>query len=126
MSKFKLNALYENTESTAGIEHAVLQSLLNWSKAHINDPIEKHKSKQGWWANEFLSGVGCRDWTLARSKQTQETLKRAKHYTEQALHWLISQNLATKITVETGFTNERLIRIIKITLKDQSTTEITL
>lgn len=126
MSKFNLKALTAEIDSSTGIEHAVLQSLLNWSKAQVNDPLESNQSKQGWWANEFLSGVGCRDWTLARSKQTNETLKRAKHYTEQALEWLISQKMATKIMVEVGFANERLVRIIKITLKDQSTKEITL
>lgn len=126
MSKFNLTALSAKIDSSTGIEHAVLQSVLNWSKAQTNDSIEPHQSKQGWWANEFLSGVGCRDWTLARSKQTNETLARAKHYTEQALQWLITEKIATKITVDAGFSNERLVRIIKITLKDQSTKEITL
>ncbi len=126
MNKFKLNALTAELNSSTGIEHAVLQSVLNWSKAQVNDPLEINQSKQGWWANEFLSGIGCRDWTLARSKQTNDTLRRAKHYTEESLQWLITQNIATKITVDAGFTNERLVRIIKITLKDQSEKEITL
>ncbi len=126
MSKFKTSALTAKLETQQGLEHAVLQSLLNWAKAQPNDSLEMNQSKQGWWANEFLNGVGCRDWTLSRAKQTNETLKRAKHYTEQALHWLITQNVATAINVQTLFENDRLIRIINITLKDQSTQEITL
>ena len=126
MSKFKLSALYTKKESTIALEHAVLQSLLNWSRAQINDALETDQNKQGWWGNEFLSGVGCRDWTLARSKQTNETLKRAKRYTEQSLQWLIDRGIATKITVETNFINQHLNRIIKITLKNKNIVEITL
>jgi len=126
MSEFRLTAITSSLSSEEGLKHAVLQSLLNWSKAQQNDPLEKDQSKQGWWANEFLSGVGCRDWTLTRSKQTSETLNRAKHHTEQALSWMITQNTATDIQVKTFYDNERLIRLINITLSNRTNYEITL
>lgn len=125
MSHFELNALTRSLNEQEGMKHAILQSLLNWSKARANDPIEKDQDHQGWWANEFLSGVGCRDWTLARSKQTNETLRRAKHYTEQALDWLIAQGKATAIEVECEYVGERLNRRITITLPDETTMEVT-
>ncbi len=120
MSKFELNALSEPLSSRAGLDHAILQSLLNWGKAQANDPLDPNEAKNGWWANEFVSGVGCRDWTLARAKQTPETLARAKHYTEQALEWLITQQIAKKIDVLCNYENERLTRLITITLQDGS------
>lgn len=127
MSKhFSLNALTSELSSAEGLNHAVLQSLLNWGKAQQNDPREPNQSKQGWWANEFLSGVGCRDWTLARSKQTTDTLNRAKHHTEQALHWLLTQQVATRIDVKAWYESDRLIRLITVTLINQKTQEITL
>lgn len=126
MNKFELSALTSEQSSENGLKHAVLQSLLNWAKAQQNDPLEQDQSKQGWWANEFLNGVGCRDWTLARSKQTNETLNRAKHHTEQALQWLITQNLATEIMVKTFYENDRLIRVINLRLNNNQTQEITL
>lgn len=126
MSYFELSALTENINSTEGLNHAVLQSLLNYAKAQINDPIEKGQNQQGWWASEFINSVGCRDWTLAREKQTTETLTRAKTHTKKALNWLIQQKTAKSIQVETHYQNEKLIRQITITLQNDNQTEITL
>ncbi|MBN2605978.1 MAG: phage GP46 family protein [Thiotrichales bacterium] len=126
MSHFDLTAISNPLSNKTGLEHAILQSLLNWAKAHANDKIEKGQNHQGWWANEFLSGVGCRDWTLAREKQTGDTLSRAKHYTEQALEWLITQGRAKAIDVLCQYENERLVRLITITLPDGTEFQMTL
>lgn len=116
---FDLTALIEGIQTDQGLEHAVLQSLLNHAKAKANDPIHDDQDHQGWWANEFVEGVGCRDWTLSRSKHTPETLQRAKLHTEIAIQWLIEQGYATEITVSTHFEGEKLIRNIQIQLNDR-------
>ncbi|WP_028864307.1 phage GP46 family protein [Psychromonas aquimarina] len=126
MSHFELDAFTEQVNSPNGLEHAVLQSLLNWSQAQKNDPLDADQDKQGWWAGEFIQAVGCRDWTLARGKQTPDTLNRAKRYTRQALQWLLDEKTAVHIDVTTFFENERLIRIINITLPDNSKQQVTL
>lgn len=125
MSHFQLTALTESVKSEVGLEHAVLQSLLNWAKAQNNDPLDEGQAKQGWWGGEFVQGVGCRDWTLARSKRTADTLNRAKRHTEQALQWLIDKKIATSITVTASFEGEKLIRIMNITLKNGTTQQVT-
>jgi len=126
MKTFELTALTDSIDSPTGLEHAVLQSLLNWSKAQQNDFIENDDSKRGWWANDYVNGVGCRDWTLARAKQNKDTLNRAKLHTEQALDWLVKRNIATDVQVNTFYENDRLIRVITVTLNNNQTQEITL
>lgn len=126
MSHFELEALTQPVTSQEGLKHAVLQSLLNWSKAQQNDRLDPGQNKQGWWGSEFLAGVGCRDWTLARAKQTPETLNRAKHYTKQALDWLIKQGTAKEIEVRAYYENDRLVRHIQIRLSDNALREFTL
>jgi len=126
MSHFQLTALTEPLKSTVGLEHAVLQSLLNWAKAQKNDPVDEGQDKQGWWGGEYITAVGCRDWTLARSKQTSDTLNRAKRHTEQALQWLIDKKIAKSIEVTTYFEEDKLKRLMNITLKNGTTQQVTI
>ena len=126
MSYFELSALTDSLSSKNGLEHAVLQSLLNWAKAQKNDPLDEGQDKQGWWADEFVRAVGCRDWTLARAKQTTDTLNRAKRYTTLALQWLLDEKIAFSVSVNAFIEGERLIRVIDITLPDNSTTQVIL
>lgn len=124
MSQFNLEAVTENINSEKGLEHAVFQSLLNFGKAQANDPLEKGANKQGWWASEYTKETGCRDWTLAREKQTEETLTRAKIHTEKALEWLLNDKIVKKIIVTTHYQDERLIRIINITKQSNQRQQI--
>ncbi|BBN59307.1 phage GP46 family protein [Hydrogenovibrio marinus] len=123
-NKFEFSALYEPLSTQIGLRHAILQSLLNFGKAHANDDLEPDKSKRGWWANEFLSGVDCRDWTLERSKQTDETKSKAIHYTKVALDWLITNDNAKAIDVTAYYDKDWLIRVITVTLKDGTKFEV--
>jgi phage gp46-like protein len=125
MSHFQLSAITSPLNSINGLDHAVLQSLLNWEKAQKNDPLDEGQDKQGWWASQFVQGVGCRDWTLARAKQTPDTLNRAKRYTEHALQWLIDDHIVKQVIVNADFNGERLNRIIDITLADNTKHQVT-
>jgi phage gp46-like protein len=125
MSHFQLAALTEPIKSAEGLKHAVLQSLLNWAKAQKNDPLDEGQDKQGWWGGEFVQGVGCRDWTLARSKQTADTLNRAKRHTEQALQWLIDKKVVKSIEVTTYFEEGHLLRLMVVTLMDNTILKVT-
>ncbi len=126
MSEFTLSALTESLYSAEGLKHAILQSLLNFSSAQKNDPLDEGQSKQGWWADEFVGSCGCRDWTLAREKQTPSTLNRAKRYTEKSLMWLIDDNIVKTIAVTTHFDQGRLVRVIDITLANNNQQQLIL
>ncbi len=126
MSHFKLSALTEPVNSLDGLEHAVLQSLLNYSKAQLNDPLDAGQEKQGWWATSVIAATGSRDWTLARAKQTTDTLNRAARYTKQALQWLVDEKVVTTIEIATSFDGDRLVRVIDLTLTDNTKYQVTL
>lgn len=121
---FRYSHISQAINTQEGLEGAILQSLLNFGRAHSNDEVGQG-SKRGWWASEFLSGVGCRDWTLDRAKQTEETKYRVIHYTKIALDWL-KPDIAKAINVDAWYENERLIRKITITLQDNTEWETTL
>lgn len=126
MSHFNLDAITQPITSKTGMEHAILQSLLNWSKAQLNDPIDPDQNRQGWWSESYIQAVGCRDWTLARTKQTTETLNRAKTHTEIALNWLIEKQYASAIDVQCEYEDSHLVRLITVTLTDGKLFEVTL
>lgn len=94
---FALSALSAPIASKDGLNHAVLQSLLNFATAKKTDEIEQGHHRQGWWAGQT---VGARSWTMARSKNTQEVRAKLKRFTEQALQWLIDEGYAKSIKVE--------------------------
>lgn len=57
-------------------------------------------NQRGWWGNAFgQAELGSRLWTFARTKQLNTVLDEAKSYAEQALQWLIQDNLATALEV---------------------------
>ena len=78
MSHFTLNALTAPMTSIEGLTHAVLQSVLNHAESTQNDRARMENSERGGcWSDEFVHGVGSRDWTLKREKLTEQTMTRA-------------------------------------------------
>jgi len=123
---FQLNHLSNSIETATGIKAAVMQSLLNHERAELNDRLDPDESKQGWWGRDYLKAVGCRDWTLKREKLTQDTLNRVLRYTRKSLEWLKDDGHVKNIEVIGEYKDQRLNRLITITLKDDQTLEITL
>jgi len=74
---------------------------------------------RGWWGDWFYAEmltrlqavpgtltppsfrIGSRLWLLARSKQTQDVVIRARQYAEEALQWLLDDKIASAVTVTT-------------------------
>ncbi|MFA0155416.1 phage GP46 family protein [Vibrio sp. 10N.261.46.A3] len=100
MSTFKLCAITAPEQSEVGITHAVMQSLLNHSESTQNDRVRMGADERGGHWSDALSGsVGSRDWTLGRAKLTDETLKLAKRFYEEALAWLLTKEYISSIDV---------------------------
>ncbi|OIN27390.1 phage GP46 family protein [Vibrio barjaei] len=128
MSHFKLNALIESVDSKDGMTHAVLQSVYNYAESTKNDRarMDNHE-RGGTWSGELIEIVGSRDWTLKRAKLTDETLRLAKRFYEEALAWLIQQGHAK--TIEVNVWREKpnqMGRNVMITLTDGSTFDVPL
>lgn len=95
---------------------AVVLSLFCDARARDDDNLPDGTSnKRGWWADtvapmpatglnqvedsQHRDKLGSRLWLLAREKQLPEVLHRAKDYAEEALQWLITDNVATAVRV---------------------------
>lgn len=65
--------------------------------------VPEGEHRRGWWADAYAQVLGdlfgCRWWLLAREKQLQSTVQRAKGYAQEALDWLIEDGLAKSVTV---------------------------
>lgn len=87
-------------QSGSDIVTAVLISLFTDRVANADDVIpDGSNDPRGWWADAGKYPIGSRLWLLDRSKQTDEVLKRAKDYANEALKWLVDDGVAAKVTV---------------------------
>ena len=102
---------YENSKLSTeqGLATAIIISLFTDRKAADDDilPDITSKDRRGWWgdlANPEETGdqIGSLLWLLERSKTTEEVIVKAKRFVEEALEWLITDNIATNVnaTVE--------------------------
>lgn len=89
-----------------GIETAVLISLFTDAQAALAElPSGTNADdRRGWWADAFAAPegdrIGSKLWLLARSKQTADTLERARLYAREALQWLIDDGIARDVEIE--------------------------
>ncbi|AAW86518.1 phage protein [Aliivibrio fischeri ES114] len=126
MSHFNLNALTAPMNTKEGLTHAVLQSVLNHSESTANDRARMDSAERGGcWSDEFVHGVGSRDWTLKREKLTEQTAGRAKRFYEEALAWLVNENHVKTVTVNVvKLSATKLGRTVILTLNDGSKIEV--
>lgn len=122
MSLFNLNALTVPLHSQEGMTHAVLQSVYNYAESTQNDRARMNSTERGGtWSQEWGEVVGSRDWTLKRTKLTDETLSVAKRFYEEALAWLINEGHASAIQVSVWREKpNQMGRNVMITLLDGS------
>jgi len=88
-----------------GLRTAILVSLFTDARAHEDDVLPANDgNRRGHWADSFNEqSLGSRLWLLEREKSTSEVLKRAKKYAEEALQWLIDDDIAESINVTTDW-----------------------
>ena len=102
---FVFDSEIQDLESDEGLETAVIISLFTDRRAKDDDilPDPDNPDLRGWWG-DLVSGiegdqVGTRLWLLNREKTEENVLTRAKQYIEEALAWLLEENVAAKIVV---------------------------
>lgn len=106
---------------------AVLISLFTDRIADDSDiPPDGSDDRRGWWgdADEDVP-IGSRLWLLDRSRLTQDVANTAKIYTEEALQWLIDDQVALSVKVVTAIASGgRLNTIITVTHRDGTVTPL--
>ncbi|MEI6896252.1 MAG: phage GP46 family protein [Psychromonas sp.] len=126
MIYFNFDALTAPLDTEAGLTHAVLQSVLNHADSTKNDRARmENDDLGGCWSDEFVEGVGSRDWTLQREKLTEQTLLSASRFYEEALQWLIDESVVKALSVSASkLSTNTLTRTVILTLNDDSTFEL--
>ncbi len=100
-----------------GLESAVLVSLFTDRRVSTDQlrAGDDRTDLRGWWGDYNPSVPGDRTgsllWTLSREKQTQETLARARQFTEEALEWMVDDKVSSRVDVATEYIGTGVIRI---------------
>lgn len=89
------------------LESAVVGSLFTDRVAppeHVGEP-------RGFWGDDPATPYGSRIWMLERSviRDGRTVLAQARDYATEALEWLISDNVADRVDVETSWQGSALI-----------------
>lgn len=91
---------------------AVLISLFTDRVALSDDVIpDGTQDPRGWWADDPSNPIGSRLWLLDRSKQTQAVLQEAQGYAEEALAWLIADQVVSRFDIYTEWTRPGMLGI---------------
>ena len=84
------------------LARAVVISLFSDKRA-TEDEVPDGGGRRGWWGDTYADNkgdqIGSKLWLLQREKLTNETIMKAKEYTEEALQWLITDRVVKRIDV---------------------------
>ena len=117
-----LNGASISADMNDSLSRALVISLFTWRRADTGDDIDDEQSKQGWWGDTFseIKGdrIGSKLWQLTRKTINQDVIKQAIEFTEQALNWMIEDNICSDIEVSAEKSDEDFNRLdvsIKLT-----------
>jgi phage gp46-like protein len=101
---------------------AVTISLFTWRRAGPDDAVDD-SDRKGWWGDCLPSvaedQIGSRLWLLARRTLVAQTLQDAQSYAEEALAWLLDDEVVTAVSVTPERRgNDRMN--LRVTLTEQS------
>lgn len=104
------------------LRRAVTISLFTWRRAGPDDPVDD-SDRKGWWGDcvPSVAGdkIGSRLWLLARRTLVADTFKDAQGYAEEALAWLLDDQIVTAVTVTLErHGNDRMN--LRVTLTEQN------
>lgn len=104
------------------LRRSVTISLFTWRRSGPDDPVDD-SDRQGWWGDcvPSVAGdqIGSRLWLLARRTLVAQTLQDAQAYAEEALAWLLDDQIVTAVTVTVERQgNDRMN--LRVTLTEQN------
>ena len=110
------------------LRRSVTISLYTWRRAGPDDVLDD-PDRKGWWGDSVPSvagdKIGSRLWLLRRRKLVPDTLKDAKAYAEEALAWLIDDQVVTAVTVTVERQgNDRMNLLVVLTEQNGETLEL--
>jgi phage gp46-like protein len=107
---FALNA--NDLATDDGLETAVILSLFTDRRAEDSDVLpDGQTDRRGWWGDEFSGAdgdrIGSRLWLLSREKSVDTVAGRAKEYAREALDWLVDDQIASAVNVQSELVDKR-------------------
>jgi phage gp46-like protein len=106
------------------LETAVIISLFTWARAKVEE-IDEDSPLYGWWGDKIdedsTDNTGSKLYLLKRKKITSETIYLAKEYIEQALQWMITDNVATEISVTVERNGQNRVDALVVIIKGERT-----
>lgn len=95
---------------------AVLISLFTDRLAEPSDKLpDGTTDRRGWWGDlDEDVPIGSRLWLLERSKLVPAVASAAKGYAEEALAWLVSDDVAVEVVVSTSIVRPSSLRLVAI------------
>lgn len=113
--KFDFKIENNDIKTDDGLRSAVIISLFTDRRAGAEEVPAEDPDRRGWWGDMVpeLKGdqIGSKLWLLAREKQTEETRKRFQEYAQEALAWMIEDNLAQSVTVEAEWISQGFLAL---------------
>jgi phage gp46-like protein len=105
--------------SESGLRSAVIISLYTDRRAEADDVLpDGTEDRRGFWADPTL---GSRLWLLARAKETDDVLARAREYANEALAWLLDDGVARAVEVTATWVAKGVLGlIVTITIADRT------
>ncbi|MBR8137180.1 phage GP46 family protein [Burkholderia cenocepacia] len=106
-----------------GLVTAVLMSLFTDRRALdddiVPDATRNQRDPRGWWADEYsdppADEIGSRLWLNESAKQLPIVLTQDREHAEEALAWLVDDQLVSAVAVETNNPREG-VRVLSVTL----------
>ena len=110
------------------LRRAVTISLFTWRRAGPDDAVDD-SNRKGWWGDcvPSVAGdkIGSRLWLLQRRTLVADTLKDAQSYAEEALAWLMEDEVVTSVTVTAERQgNDRMNLRVMLTEQNGETLEL--
>jgi phage gp46-like protein len=94
-----------------GLISSILISLFSDRRAEPDDELpDPGGCRRGWWGDGLgRDQIGSRLWLLNRRKQTPETRQLFLEFTKEALEWLITDGVASKVEVDATWKSQGLL-----------------
>lgn len=118
-TQFDLSVDGYDLATESGLRSAVIVSLYTDRMASADDALpDATEDRRGWWADSVL---GSRLWLLARAKETDDVLARAREYATEALAWLLDDRVARAVDVKSQWVRRGVLGLtVTITIADRT------
>ncbi len=112
----------------SGLRSAVLISVFTDARASSDELPDGETDRRGWWGDRVENDddeTGSLLWVLEREKETAEVAAKAETYIQRCLAWMVTDGLATAVSVIAEWTaHGRLEILTQIPLPDGSVLEM--